>query len=366
MRLEAVDGNGLLPLAAAEADADPVGDCAAADRVFTAAAHYRRYVQKALPGHLGAIPHAKPLVGLRLPELPSLPKRVTARWQSAPTIADLPIDHAVPVAAMRGGSAAATAALKQFVDHKLAGYGELNNQPEADRTSRMSPYLHFGHISSHQIFDRVMGREGWSTRRVAGKPAVGAREGWWDVSASAERYLDQLVVWRELGYNMCARRPDDYDRYESLPQWALDSLKRHARDLRPVLYDFDTLERGRTSDQVWNAAQGQLLREGWMHSYMRMLWGKKILEWSKTPREALDRMIAIMNRWALDGRNPNSYSGYFWTLGRYDRPWPEREIFGVIRYMSSANTAKKLKVKTYIATYAPDSSPAPALPFDTP
>jgi deoxyribodipyrimidine photo-lyase len=344
VRLEAVDSNGLLPLASA-------------DRAFKTAASFRRFVQKTLPGHLAVIPRATPLARLRLPELPSLPKGVAARWRSETSLSKLPIDHGVPIAAMRGGPVTGRATLKSFIDTKLAGYGEFNNEPEADHTSHLSPYLHFGHVSAHQVFDSVMGHEQWSTRRVIGKKVVGAREGWWDVSASAERFLDQVITWRELGYNMCAQRPDDYDRFDSLPQWALDSLKAHQRDKRAYVYDRDTFERGATHDRLWNAAQGQLRRDGWMHNYMRMLWGKKILEWSKTPKEALDHMTAIMNRWSLDGRNPNSYSGYFWTLGRYDRPWPEREIFGVIRYMSSANTARKLKVKNYIKEYAPESEP---------
>jgi deoxyribodipyrimidine photo-lyase len=205
------------------------------------------------------------------------------------------------------------------------------------------------------VFDRVMRQEGWSKRRVAGKPASGAREGWWGASASTERFLDQLITWRELGYNMCAKRPDDYDRYESLPPWAQDTLRTHRRDRRPHVYDLATLERGATHDPLWNAAQGQLLREGWFHNYMRMLWGKKILEWSKTPQDALRRMVSIMNRWSLDGRNPNSYSGYFWTLGRYDRPWPERPIFGTVRSMSSRNTARKIGVRKYIEAFAPSS-----------
>lgn len=358
VRLEVVDSNGLMPLSAT-------------DRVFTAAAFYRRFVQKTLPAQLDVIPRATPLSRLTLPTLAALPGAITKRWpaidarllnDSAAAVGSLPIDHQVPIASMRGGHDAARKTLNQFVSHKLATYGELNNQPEADQTSHLSPYLHFGHISAHEIFDSVMGHEGWSRRQVAGKPTIGAREGWWGVSASAERFLDQLVVWRELGYNMCARRPDDYDRYESLPQWALDSLAKHQRDKREFLYDREAFERGATHDRLWNAAQNQLVRDGWMHNYMRMLWGKKILEWSKTPKEALEHMTTIMNRWALDGRNPNSYSGYFWTLGRYDRPWPEREIFGVIRYMSSANTAKKLRVKNYMAEFAPESG-SPKLPL---
>jgi deoxyribodipyrimidine photo-lyase len=351
VRLEVVDGNGLIPLSAP-------------DRAFTTAASFRRFVQRTLPGHLNAIPRAKPLDGVPLASLAALPQELTVHWAaaSAALLGDavsatraLPIDHNVPPVAMHGGARAARVALETFVADRLPRYGELHNEPEADVTSRLSPYLHFGHLSAHHVFDRVMRQEGWSKRRIAGKPASGAREGWWGTSASTERFLDQLTTWRELGYNMCAKRPDDYDRYESLPPWAQDTLRTHRRDRRPHVYDLAALERSATHDPLWNAAQGQLVREGWFHNYMRMLWGKKILEWSKTPQDALERMISIMNRWALDGRNPNSYSGYFWTLGRYDRPWPERPIFGTVRSMSSRNTARKIAVRKYIQAFDPSS-----------
>ena len=173
-------------------------------------------------------------------------------------------------------------------------------------------------------------------------------------AAEHEAFLDELVTWRELGFNYCAKRPAEYDRYESLPHWARATLAAHARDPRPHRYDLGALERGRTHDPVWNAAQNQLLQEGWFHNSMRMLWGKKILEWSPTPQDALQAMIHLMNRHSLDGRDPNSYSGIFWTLGRYDRAWgPERPIFGKIRYMSSANTARKLRLARYVQRYAP-------------
>ncbi|MEJ2699620.1 MAG: deoxyribodipyrimidine photolyase, partial [Desulfuromonadales bacterium] len=158
---------------------------------------------------------------------------------------------------------------------------------------------------------------------------------------------------RELGFNFCAFR-DDYDRYESLPDWARQTLDAHAEDPRPTLYSLDEFAAADTHDPLWNAAQGQLLREGRLHNYVRMLWGKKILEWSASPREALAIMVELNNLYALDGRDPNSWSGIFWCLGRYDRPWgPERPIFGKIRYMSSQNTARKVRVKDYIRKYAP-------------
>jgi deoxyribodipyrimidine photo-lyase len=197
----------------------------------------------------------------------------------------------------------------------------------------------------------VLKREGW-LGAVARRPS-GAREGWWGVNPAAEAFLDQIVTWRELGFNMSATRPDEYDRYESLPAWARATLADHANDERTQVYELDVLEAGRTHDPLWNAAQGQLVREGRIHNYLRMLWGKKVLEWSASPQGALAALIELNNKYALDGRDPNSYSGIFWTFGRYDRPWPpERPVFGTVRYMSSANTARKMRVNGYIERYA--------------
>ena len=220
-------------------------------------------------------------------------------------------------------------------------------RPEVDATSGLSPYLHFGHVSVHEVFAALMTHEGWTTRQLR-TPNGGKREGWWGVSPSAASFLDELVTWREVGFNTSAFRTD-YDRYESLPDWARATLAAHASDPRPHAYTPDQLEAGETYDRLWNAAQMQLVREGRMHNYLRMLWGKKVLEWSPSPEDALAAMIHLNNKYALDGRDPNSYSGIFWCLGRYDRPWgPERPIFGTIRYMSSENTARKMPVKGYI------------------
>jgi len=164
-----------------------------------------------------------------------------------------------------------------------------------------------------------------------------------------------LITWRELGYVTCHHQAD-YDRYQSLPGWARDTLAARAVDRRAHVYSLDQFERALTHDRVWNAAQAQLVREGRLHNYLRMLWGKKILEWTANPQDALAVMVELNNKYALDGRDPNSYSGIFWVLGRYDRPWaPQRPIFGSIRYMSSENTLRKLRMKEYLRRYAPDA-----------
>jgi deoxyribodipyrimidine photo-lyase len=344
VRLDVVDSNGLLPIRAVET-------------VFPTAYAFRRALQKTLPAHLPQRPSADPVAGL--PELRSwsLPAALTERWpdlnrwrEAGGTLASLPIDHAVAPVELTGGAEAALSRLTAFLEHDLARYGDIRNVPDQDVTSRLSPYLHFGHLGIHDVFDRLMAREGWLGHLPT--KATGAREGWWGVSPAAEGFLDEIVTWRELGYNFTARRPD-YAEYESLPGWARQSLDAHADDPREHLYTLEQFATAQTHDPLWNAAQRQLVREGRIHNYLRMLWGKKILQWTASPREALAVMIELNNKYALDGRNPNSYTGIFWVLGRYDRPWaPERPVFGVIRYMTSENTARKVSVKQYLRRYA--------------
>ena len=154
------------------------------------------------------------------------------------------------------------------------------------------------------------------------------------------------------GYGFCFHRPD-YAEWSSLPAWARGTLEAHASDARPWRYDSDELEGAATHDPIWNAAQTELLREGRIHNYLRMLWAKKVLEWSATPQEAFATLEHLNNKYAIDGRNPNSYGGIAWCFGRFDRPWgPVRPIFGTIRYMSSENTARKFDLDPYLERYA--------------
>jgi deoxyribodipyrimidine photo-lyase len=338
VRVEAVDSNGILPMAAA-------------DRAFPTAYSFRRFLQRELRAHLAAFPKPNPLARLQLPRLASLPPATGERWPASMELTpELPIDRSVGPASTKGGAAAAGKLLRSFME-RIDRYADDRNLLDTQITSGLSPYLHFGHLSSHEICGAVLDREGWTADQL-GEGASGAREGWWGLSRSAEAYLDQLVTWRELGYNMCRHR-SDYDRFESLPGWALGTLADHAQDVRDPVYTHDAFEAAETHDPLWNAAQRQLRREGTIHNYLRMLWGKKILHWSPNPVAALETMIELNNKYALDGRNPNSYSGIFWVLGRYDRAWgPERPIFGKVRYMTSENTARKLKVKGYLERFA--------------
>lgn len=347
VRLEAVDSNGLLPLRAA-------------DQTFATAYSFRRFLQKTLPTHLCDFPNPAPFSRLDLPAAPTLPKSIASRWPAASRAAlqgkeslpdTLPIDRRVAPTTTRGGHTSACKRLSKFLDHGLGLYSEKRNEPELDVASGLSPYLHFGHISVHEVFAEIAQRETWEPEKLAVR-ADGRRQGWWNMSANAESFLDELITWREVGYNFSSHT-DSYDRFDSLPSWALKTLKQHARDQREHSYSLKEFETANTYDPLWNAAQMQLVREGRIHNYLRMFWGKKILEWSRSPKEALATMIELNNKYGLDGRDPNSYSGIFWCLGRYDRPWgPERPIFGQVRYMSSQNTARKVSVANYIRKYA--------------
>jgi deoxyribodipyrimidine photo-lyase len=343
VRLEKVDSNGIVPLYAPQ-------------KLYKRAYDFRRWFQRHGREHLDAAPRQHPLVGKNLPELAALPEAIDKRWPPTPLealadsgfVSTLPIDHQVSVVdSARGGEQAGRERLATFLEERLEGYADRRSHPQDDHTSRLSFHLHFGHISAHEIVAAVLEREDWSFGDL-GDDAKGKREGWWGLSADAEAFLEELITWREVGFNTCVHL-DDYDAYESLPDWAIATLDEHADDPRPHVYSLEEFERAETHDELWNAAQLQLVRQGRIHNYLRMLWGKKILHWSASPQEALQYMIELNNKYALDGRDPNSYSGIFWILGRYDRPWgPEREIFGKVRYMTSKSTRRKYKVDGYI------------------
>lgn len=229
---------------------------------------------------------------------------------------------------IQGGYSRARAALEEFLEEKLPHYALERNQPSGDYASGLSPYLHFGQISPLEIWREVS--------RIPGK--------------NAEAFLEELVVRRELSFNYVLNQPL-YDAYEGLPQWARASLEKHAGDPRPILYSKEELEGAATHDPYWNAAQRQLLREGRIHNYMRMYWGKKILEWSTSAKEAFETALDLNNRYAIDGRDPNSFAGVAWCFGLHDRPWQEREIFGMIRYMNDKGLERKFQMAPYLEKY---------------
>lgn len=342
--IELVDSNGILPMRAT-------------DRTFTVAHSYRRYMQKEIVKHLDDWPTPEPLDDLKIERLSRLPKEILDRWPACSqrelthfSLAKLPIDHSVQPTSAKGGMRAAQQTLVKFVTKKLFHYSEDRNEPEKNGASGLSPYLHFGHISPHEVFEQIAAANRWTPANLE-KPN-GKMHGYWNMSESSEAFMDQLLTWREIGFNMCWRDPN-YDSYSSLPNWAKATLAEHASDPRPVIYTMEQFEEATTHDELWNAAQRQLIRDGVIHNYLRMLWGKKILHWTVSPEEALDVMVHLNNKYALDGRDPNSYSGIFWILGRYDRAWgPERPIFGKVRYMTSESTRSKFSVKAYLERYS--------------
>lgn len=339
VQLVAIDSNGLLPLAATEAEK-------------TTAHSFRRLLQKKIRPHLNNMPDADPLSAAALPPMKALPPDITRKWPKTDldtvSLSTLPIDQDVqPVPGARGGHKAAEARWSTFKTSRLSRYTQDRNRVEVSGTSGLSPYLHFGHISPHQMFSEIITDEAWTPEKLPEK-ATGSRAGWWGMSEPAEAFLDQVLVWREVGFHFCHHR-SDHTEYQSLPAWALKTLGEHAEDPRQHQYTLEQLERAQTHDPLWNAAQNQLRQAGTIHNYIRMLWGKKILEWTPSPQEAIRVMIILNDKYALDGRDPNSYSSIFWVVGRFDRAWgPERKVFGKIRYMSSDSTRRKLRVKQYI------------------
>jgi deoxyribodipyrimidine photo-lyase len=332
VRLEQVDSNGLLPLRAA-------------DREFTVAHSFRRWLQKNLRPHMEQPPQHDPLAGVKLP-----PVDASNLPAGEFDLTRLPIDHEVGPALARGGWDAA-AERERWFDTGFRQYAEDRSHPDEDAASGLSPWLHFGHIGVWRVLDWIAAREGWDLSRMTGK--TDGRRGWYGMGENGEAFMDELVTWRELGYQQCFRHPEDYAAFESLPAFAVQTLTRHAGDRRPYIYALEQLEAAQTHDEAWNAAQRQLLIEGRMHNYLRMLWGKQILHWTQTPQQALEVLIHLNNKYALDGRNPNSYSGIMWCLGRFDRAWgPERPVFGKVRYMTSASTRRKLRMEDYLARYA--------------
>ena len=237
-----------------------------------------------------------------------------------------------PIASVRGGMAAARVTLRRFVRHRLTGYASLRNRPEQDGTSELSPYLHFGHIGPRTIALAV---------DDADAPV-----------ADRHAFLEEMVVRRELAINYVRFNPR-YDRLEGCEPWARRTLDEHRVDIRQHRYTERRLENAETHDPLWNAAQRQMVDTGWMHGYLRMYWAKKILEWTESPEAAMDIAIRLNDRYELDGRDPNGYTGIAWAIGgKHDRAWgPERPVYGKVRYMSLASTGRKFDSKAYITRW---------------
>jgi deoxyribodipyrimidine photo-lyase len=313
----AIDANGVVPLRELKHEE-------------YAARTIRPKIHRLLPAYLWPIGEIKP-------KIKSLDLKLNLREETSLEHADIAtllrstnIDHSVrPSQLYHGGRREALRRLKIFVSERLQNYNTGRNMTGEHWTSELSPYLHFGHISAMEIALAVLHAEA--------------------PDESIDAFLEELIVRRELSYNFCHFNPK-HATIEALPAWARQTMVAHEKDARPYIYSAEQLEAAATHDEVWNLAQRELLATGKIHNYVRMLWGKKIIEWSKTPQEALATMIRLHHRYALDGRNPNTYTGILWCFGKHDRAWgPQRQVFGLVRYMTSENTRRKINLPAYKA-----------------
>jgi len=336
----AVDGNGLFPLAS-------LGEAAAA------AAHLRPRLHRSFPDAWQHRARTRPRVPTAARGGPGAPFETWDPASIDATLERLPFaDDVAPVPGLRGGTRAGRARLKKFLESGLDGYAERRSTPvppDEAHQSRLSAWLHFGHVAVQEVAEATLARGDWSIDRLQ-PGARGRREGFFGADADTEAFLDELLTWRDLGYLWQRHRRDDAESLRSaLPGWAWETLRSHAGDERPWRYDPEQLEAADTHDPIWNAAQRELVATGAIHNYLRMLWGKKVLQWSRQPELAYRTLVHLNNKYALDGRDPNSWSGILWCFGLFDRPWaPERPVFGRVRYMSSRNTARKFKIDGYL------------------
>jgi deoxyribodipyrimidine photo-lyase len=306
----------------------------ASDKENFSAATLRPRIHRQLDTYLRPFRHQRPKkdsLGLRLKGL--------ALEDIDVALAPLKIDRRVqPVAGWMGGSSQAEHRLENFLAHKLDRFEDLRNDPTVDYTSGLSPYLHFGQISPLYVALKAMRSN---------------RQG-------KEAFLEELIVRRELAFNFVYYNPR-YNHYEGLAPWAKRTLNDHVRDRREVVYTLRHFEQATTHDPYWNAAQREMVITGKMHGYMRMYWGKKILEWSKTPQEAFMIALVLNDTYELDGRDPNGYAGVAWCLGQHDRAWAERPVFGKVRYMNAAGLRRKFDMDAYVEKIG-RLSPIPAVP----
>jgi deoxyribodipyrimidine photo-lyase len=305
-------------------DADVIVPSRLLARQHYAARTIRPRIQAQLPRFL------RPIVS-QAPRHAWKPTRPLASLRPEPGVLEgMPIDRSVgPVATVRGGGRAGRARLRRFLAERLRGYAENRNRPEREATSELSPYLHFGHLGPHTVALAV---------RNADAPA-----------RDRQAFLEELIVRRELAVNFVRFNPA-YDRLAGAEPWAVRTLAAHRADPRAHCYSARQLEQAETHDELWNAAQRQMVYTGWMHGYLRMYWAKKILEWSESPEAAYEIAVKLNDRYELDGRDPNGYAGVAWAVGgKHDRAWgPERPIYGTIRYMSFASTSRKFDSRAYI------------------
>ena len=331
------------PVVQVEGDAVVPVDVASGKAEY-AARTLRPKLWRVLDDYLDPVPDAAPTVrwaGGRPPCAPfvdvteelSDPARLRARLATDESVA--PVSGMFP-----GGERAAAERVRRLVDEVLPAYADDRNQPQRDGVSYLGMHLHFGQVSPVEVLRRV--RAG-AARHPDGPPDGGPS----GVEAGAAAFVEELLVRRELSLNH-VERTAEYGSYASLPDWARRTLALHAGDAREVVYDDDALQGGATHDPYWNAAMLEMRATGYQHNYMRMYWGKKVLEWSATPEQAYERLLSWNNRFLLDGRDPNSYAGVGWVFGLHDRPWAERPVFGTVRYMNAAGLRRKADPEAYV------------------
>jgi len=244
---------------------------------------------------------------------------------------------------LKGGYKEAKRLLKSFCAHKLVHYSDFRNHPEKDFQSEMSPYLHFGQISPLDIIDQLRSdNDAYALRAL-----LVNRKTLTNSSVNLADFLEELIVRRELSWNYCTYN-EDYDSFDGLPAWAKASLLNHLPDTRERNYTPEVLENAETADVYWNAAQNQLRYSGKMHNYMRMYWGKRAISWFQDPEVAFHFLLYLNNKYSLDGRDANSYAGVAWCFGKHDRPWAERPIYGMVRYMNDKGLERKYNMKSYM------------------
>jgi deoxyribodipyrimidine photo-lyase len=293
---------------------------------YATARGIRPVLMGALEHFLWPVPNPEPRVR-RTIQLPFDPVRPT-RETIASLVAACDVDHSVPPSpSFRGGPHAGRARLRQFLQTGLARYDQRNDPNQPDATSRLSPWLHFGNLSIHEVL--LAAREAGPVDQYA-------------------RFLDEALTWRELAHNFCHFNPR-HRTLAAIPAWARKELADHEADPRPALYSLEEMEQARTGDELWNAAQTAYLRDGFMHNYLRMLWGKSVLQWTRNPGQALAVLEHLNNKYSLDGRDPNSYAGIMWIFGKFDRPFYRRPVYGMVRYMSLKAARGKFDVPEYVA-----------------
>lgn len=312
--VHAVDSNGVIPMSKF-------------DKEEYAAYTIRPKINKLLDQYLKPLANEAvdiPSVGIEV----DCPETIVTADNIASLVAECDIDQSVPPStAYRGGTANGRERLRKFVEEILPDYDKARSKPDRDGSSRLSAYLHFGFLSPLEIALAVQDSEA--------------------PQESKDAYLEELIVRRELSFNM-TRHNENYDSLAALPAWVHKTMREHAGDERQYLYSLEQLEAAETHDELWNAAQREMVATGEIHNYVRMLWGKNVIAWSPSYEVAFETLVHLNNKYCLDGRDPNTYAGILWCFGKHDRPWFDRPVFGTIRYMASHSTGKKFDSRKYI------------------